>query len=325
MSSRFLVFGALGIACVMAAGGGAYLAVRQMDTRAQAPMSQAAPPQALPSEQTAAVNPATQSAPEPAKVSPPASPAPAPEKEAATTAPRETAVPENPQARRPWPERRAPEPVATAPETAATGVAADLAAAGEAVPQTVAPPPTAQLPEPEPAFVELTVASESVLGLQLQTSVSSETAQVEDRVEARVTRDVRVGERVAVPAGSEVVGNVVQVDRGGKLKERARIAVRFNTLILPDGTRTSITAEAVHRVGPPPSEKAAGKIGGAAIGGAILGAILGGGKGAAIGGSIGAAGGTAATMAGDRQPAVLQAGTIVNVRLMAPLTVTLQR
>jgi hypothetical protein len=44
-----------------------------------------------------------------------------------------------------------------------------------------------------------------------------------------------------------------------------------------------------------------------------------------IGGSIGAAGGTAATMAGDRQPAVLPAGTTVSVRVQQPVTVTVEK
>jgi type IV secretory pathway VirB10-like protein len=136
--------------------------------------------------------------------------------------------------------------------------------------------------EPQRELLEVTVPSESVLGLQIQTSVSSETARVEDRVEARVTRDVRVGDRVAIPAGAQVLGSVVQVDRGGKLKDRAQFAIRFHTLILPDGSRTQLTAEALHREGPSPANKSAAKIGGATVGGAILGAILGGGKGAAL-------------------------------------------
>jgi type IV secretory pathway VirB10-like protein len=184
----------------------------------------------------------------------------------------------------------------------------------------VAPPPI------EPAkYQEVVVPAESVLGLQVQTAISSETARLEDRVEARVTRDVRVGDRVAIPAGAQVFGSVVQVDPGGKMKDRAHFAIRFHTILLPDGTRSPLTAEAVHREGPSPANKTAAKIGGAAVGGAILGAILGGGKGAAIGSSLGAAGGTAAAAAGGRELATLPAGSIVNVRLMSPLTVTLDR
>lgn len=183
------------------------------------------------------------------------------------------------------------------------------------------PPP----PPPAPEFVELVIPADAVLGLQIDRTVSSDLARVEDRVDARVTRDVRVGDRVAIPAGSVVQGSVMEVERGGKVKERAKLGIRFHTVVLADGTRLNIRTESIVREGPSPAKGSAAKIGGAAAGGAILGAILGGGKGAVIGGSIGAAGGTAATMAGDRQPAVLPAGSTVSVRVQQPVAVTVEK
>jgi hypothetical protein len=178
---------------------------------------------------------------------------------------------------------------------------------------------------PAPEFEDLVVPSESVLGLQIERTISSETARVEDRVEARVTRDVRVGDKVAIPAGSLVQGSVMEVERGGKVKERARLGIRFHTVVLADGSRLNIKTDAVVREGASPAKESAAKIGGAAVGGAILGAILGGGRGAVIGGATGAAGGTAATMASERNPAVLNAGTTVSVRTQQPVTVTVEK
>src|SRR5205085_8879203 len=88
-----------------------------------------------------------------------------------------------------------------------------------------------RVPEP-PAktFEELVVAADSVVGLQTDTSLSSERSRVEDKVEAHVVRDVRVGGAVAIPAGSKALGTVIVVDRGGKFKERARLGIRFQTL-----------------------------------------------------------------------------------------------
>ena len=180
-------------------------------------------------------------------------------------------------------------------------------------------------PPPAPEFVELVIPSDAVLGLQIERTVSSEVARVEDRVDARVTRDVRVGDRVAIPAGSLVQGSVMEVERGGKVRERSKLGIRFHTVVLADGSRLTIKTDSVVREGPSPAKESAAKIGGAAAGGAILGAILGGGKGAVIGGSIGAAGGTAATMAGNRQPAVLPAGSTVSVRVQQPVTVTIEK
>jgi hypothetical protein len=190
-----------------------------------------------------------------------------------------------------------------------------------AVERAPEPPP----PPPAPEYLDLVVPADAVLGLQIERTISSETARVEDRVEARVTRDVRVGDRVAIPAGSIVQGSVSEVERGGKVKERARLAIRFHTVVLDSGTRLNIKTDSVVREGASPSKESAAKIGGAAIGGAILGAILGGGKGAVIGGATGAAGGTAATMAGDRNPAVLTQGTTVSVRMQQPVTVTVEQ
>ena len=164
-----------------------------------------------------------------------------------------------------------------------------------------------------------------MIGLQVETSLSSERARIEDRVEARVTRDVVAQGRVAIPAGSRVLGSVTLVDRGGKVKERARLGIRFHTLVLADGTEVQLNTEPFYRDGESPAGDSAKKIGGAAAVGAILGGILGGGKGAVIGGSTGAAGGTAATMAGDRNPATLASGSIVTVRLASPVSIEVER
>ena len=185
--------------------------------------------------------------------------------------------------------------------------------------------PLAPATPPQPQFTEVTVPADSVMGLRIETSLSSETARVEERVEARVTRDVRAEGRVAIPAGSRVIGSVSVVDRGGRMKEQARLGVRFHTVILADGTEVPLQTDTIYRVGESPSSASAAKIGGGAIGGAILGAILGGGKGAAIGGAVGAGGGTAAVMAGGRRAATISAGSPVTVKVLSPVTVNVEK
>ncbi len=181
------------------------------------------------------------------------------------------------------------------------------------------------LAPPEPQYEELVVAADSVIGLQIEHAISSESARVEDPVEARVTRDLVVGGKVAIPAGTRALGSVTFVERGGKVKTRARLGLRFHTLVFADATRMPIHTDTIFRDGEPPANESVAKIGGAAVGGAILGAILGGTKGAVIGGATGAAGGTAAVMAGDRHAATLPAGATVTVRLTAPVTVTVPK
>jgi hypothetical protein len=178
---------------------------------------------------------------------------------------------------------------------------------------------------PKKLYEEVTVPAESVIGLQVENSVSSETAKVEDPVKARVTRDVKVRDQVAIPAGSRAEGSVTLVDRGGRLKDQARLGIRFHTIVLADGTRVPVNTETIYRDGDAVAKESAAKIGGGAVGGAVLGAILGGKKGAILGSTIGAGAGGAAVATSTPSTATLPAGSTVTVRMNAPTTVTVEK
>ena len=316
-------FGVAVALCMAAAGFGAYLALRpQPATVPVATIGEAV----VPAAQMPAAAAVVDSAADPAGMG--SAPAPA------------APYPSAPQAPKAAQEAGRAKPAAAPAGGSVSGVpvqappASENPAAGGTV--SVGDPPVAdpvQLPVTEPVappppqkvFEELVVPADSVLGLRIESTVSSEVAKIEDPVEARVTRDVRVGSEVVIPTGARVLGLVIQVERGGKMKTAARIGVRFHTLVLADNTRMPIHTEAIYREGKSPGNESAAKVGGAAVGGAILGAILGGGKGAAIGGAVGAAGGTGAVMAGGRNPAILASGTSLTVRLSQPVTVVVER
>jgi hypothetical protein len=207
--------------------------------------------------------------------------------------------------------------------------------------QTPVPTPAAELPPPppppdeitpapvkepaKPRFDELTVTENSVIGIHLDSAVSSDTAKVEDKVTARVSRDVVVSGRTAIPAGSKLEGNVTLVEHGGKFKDKARLGIRFTTLVLPDNTRQTIQTDALFRDGDSPAGEATAKVGASAAVGAIIGAAIGGKKGAAIGTMAGAAGGAGVVQAGGRNDAVFAAGTPLTLRLTQPITVMVER
>jgi hypothetical protein len=342
MLSNKLAFTALGAACIVAASAGGYLALREnasstaanvehpIDAPRSASPADSAPPAAERAvEETEAVVDRTLpaerpvEAPAPAKPSAPAvSAARAPKPPPVLTSRTDYAAPID----RSWSTSGAP---------AATPPAPVAQALPDAVAQPLRPgdtvivaqqPVTLPLPEPsQKRYEELVVSADSVIGLQSETTVSSERARVEDRVEARVTRDVRVGNRVAIPAGSRAIGVVSQVERGGKFKDHARLAIRFQTVVLADGTRLPVSTDAVVREGSAPSNESAKRIGGGAVAGTILGAILGGAKGAAVGGMVGAGAGAGVVAAGDRSAATLHAGEPITIRLLAPVTVTSER
>jgi hypothetical protein len=303
--------GGLMALCLTAGAGGAYLASRDGEPTPAAATLEAPSispdPAAVAVDQSEAVVdlPATPVSERPAASAAPAPPVRAAARPAARTAPAR-------------PERNEPAPIAAEAPRVLTPPALEPVTAVETAPvRTVAPP--------QPEFEELVVVANSVVGLEVESSITSEQAQVEDEVVARVTRDVRVGDRVAIPAGSRAHGEVTLVERGGRLRERARLGIRFTSVVLADGTRVPLTTETIYREGDAPGGESAAKIGGGAIGGAIIGGILGGAKGAAIGGSVGAGAGTAAVLAGGRNPATLPSGTPVTVRVVEPTSVTVER
>ena len=318
---------ALGIVaavCVAAGAGGVYVATRT--GQAVPATTQQVSETATPSAATAGVEQSegvVNDAPE-AQAS-----APVPAAPAATSKPARSAAPERTETTRPRSPRPSRAAASAAPSTPAASPAParddQAAAAAPLDSRSASIEPARQPAPPEPQYYDLVIPAESVIGLQVDTPVSSDTARVEDRVTARVTRDVKVGDHVAVPAGSRAQGEVTLVERGGRLKDRARLGVRFTSIVLADGTRVPIDTEAIYREGDNPAPASAAKIGGGAIGGAIIGGIFGGAKGAIIGSTIGGGAGTAATMAGGRSPATLSAGAPVTVRLQQSATVTVEK
>ncbi len=336
MVSNRLAFAALAVACIAAAAGGGYLATRQ--NTVPTPASAQAQPEAGAATASTGIAATASGAPTAsAKTEQETEPAvETPRKtmtstrtgaaKAAGTPARTSAARDNGRPATFASAHREPAPLmASNTITAQSPLPAPpmLESAPEAPKpdEQQAPEPLHPIDRPQHAFTELVVSADSVIGLQTESRVSSETARVEDRVEARVTRDVRVSGQVAIPAGTRAIGSVMQVERGGKFKERARLGVRFNTLVLADGTRIPISTETIFRDGDAPST--APRIGGAAVAGTILGAILGGGKGAAIGAAAGAGAGAATLAAGDRNNATLPAGTSMTIRILQPIAVTI--
>jgi hypothetical protein len=327
MMSKAVAFAVVIGGCVIAAAGGAFVASRgsASDQIVAAPATQPANAPKPVAETEAVVQPPAPIAPAPV-TTPVREPV---EHPVTTNAPRaEQPRPRPAQVPRETP-RQVPTPAPVQPSPTTTPVTPPPATETPVTAPRTEPVEPVRPPEPpapqEPELEEVIVPASSVIGLQVSTALSTERSQVEDRVEARVTRDVMSGGRLAIPAGSRVIGSVTTVERGGKVKDRARLGLRFHTLVLADGREIALRTDSIYREGDSPTNESARKIGGAAIGGAILGAIIGGGKGAAIGGATGAAGGTAVVMTGDRNPATLAAGSVVTVRLTSPIALEVRK
>ena len=168
----------------------------------------------------------------------------------------------------------------------------------------------------------ITIPAGTALTVRLGSTVSSRSSRIEDPIDATIVRPIVINGTTVVPAGSAVSGYVSQAERSGRVKGRARVGVRFNTLRV-DGTRYRLQTAAINRVAPGTKKADATKIGIGAGAGAIVGAIAGGKKGAAIGSAVGAGGGTGVVLATRGREVSLPRGTTVTTRLTQPLTVRL--
>jgi hypothetical protein len=152
------------------------------------------------------------------------------------------------------------------------------------------------------------------LDVRLQDTLSSETNQVEDRFVATTVVDLRAGNRVVIPAGSELRGVVSSVHKAGRVERKGSLTATFDQIKV-NGRTYSMRGTVTDAMESEGVRGEVGKIGTGAGVGAIIGGILGGVKGALAGVLIGGGGVVAATEGKDVE---LPAGTLLRVRLDTP-------
>jgi hypothetical protein len=223
-------------------------------------------------------------------------------------------------------------PAATAAPEGQPGTPADAPAPAPA-PTAAAPagptnaasaPPAAPATPPEPKTIEVTVPAGTPLSIELLTSLSTETAQVETPIRGRLRRAVEVNDRVVIPARSELAGVVTVSERPGRVKGRGQLSMRFTSITVGD-ERLALKSEGITFRGKDERKKDAIKIGGGAGIGAVVGGILGGGDGAAKGAAIGGAAGTGAVLATRGEDVEVASGATLSTETTAPLAVTMPR
>jgi hypothetical protein len=169
---------------------------------------------------------------------------------------------------------------------------------------------------------EVTIPAGTLLTVALDTPVGSDTSRVEQAVTAHLTRPIRLRGRTVLEAGSRVSGVVTDATRSAKVKGRAHVAMRFDSLTSRgDDQRYPIRTASVGRTAPGTKQKDALEIGAPAAGGAIIGALVGGKKGALVGTAVGGGAGTAAVLSTRGKEVHLGKGAALTIRLSAPVTV----
>jgi hypothetical protein len=217
-------------------------------------------------------------------------------------------------------------PDAAAPGNALASPASGPASGGAAAPVAVgadAPRPAEAIPVAEASpSREITIPAGTTLNVTLDTAVGSDTSRVEEAVTAHLTRAIRLQGLTVLPEGSRVTGVVTDATRSAKVKGRAHVAMRFDSLTpRGDDQRYAIRTASIGRTAQGTKRKDAMKIGAPAAGGAIIGALLGGKKGALVGTAVGGGAGTAAVLTTRGDEIHLAKGSSLALKLAAPVTV----
>ena len=200
-------------------------------------------------------------------------------------------------------------------------------------------PELKQRVKPEPAS-NVSPASSATLPvgtpirIRLETALSTSSTAAGDTFSGRVLEDVKQNNRVILPVGATLQGQVLRVSEPRRIKGKPMIQLLPQAVVLANGEKYAINAVVVDtnkingtsvddegRIkGPGHTDRDVMEIGAGTGVGAIVGGIAGGGKGSLIGAGIGA-GGTIGHWLTKRNSASIPVGSEIIFELSRPMTV----
>lgn len=193
--------------------------------------------------------------------------------------------------------------------------------------------PAATSPSPNNAPAQIVVPAGTHLPLVLHNGITTRNAQPGEPLYLETTFPVVVNDRIVIPAGSYVQGEITEAKRPAKGKGGGEVRIRLTTLILPNGYTVKFDAvptntatgggEYTDKEGQINKDRDKAADAGTVIkttgAGAGIGAIAGGAQGAGIGAGIGAAAGLATVMMTRGPELELPRGSSVDIMLDRPL------
>lgn len=173
----------------------------------------------------------------------------------------------------------------------------------------------------------------TIIPIELINKLSTKNIKEGDRVYARTSVPVTVGNTIVIPVGTNIQGKIKDAVRAGRVKGKASLTLSFEMMILPSGLTMPIYgslggSDEGHREGEATIKgdstkgKDAGDIAKAGATGGIIGAVVNGGnrkKGGAIGGGLSAGVALAGVLLSRGADLELPKGTSLEVILDQPL------
>jgi hypothetical protein len=200
-------------------------------------------------------------------------------------------------------------------------------------PQTSAPPPVDPPQQVTAARrgsgERVTVPAGTRFAVVLENGISTRSAKPGDSLYFRTAFPVTENDRIIVPVGSYLRGELTETKRPGRVKGKGEFRMRLNTLIFPNGYTVNLTAvprsadsggketmdSEGKTTGPGGKGKDVGTVATTTATGAGIGAIASGAKGAGIGAGIGGLAGLGAVLLTRGPEAELPRGSTLDVVL----------
>src|SRR6476661_3664968 len=163
---------------------------------------------------------------------------------------------------------------------------------------------------PVMAAVNAKIPAGTSVQVRIDEKLSSETATVGQVFHGSLAAPVVANGRTLFPKGALVTGEVVNVERSGRLSTPGELHLSLRT-IRTGGRTYPVSMQTIVIKGESHTKSNVTKIGGGSAVGALIGAIAGGGKGAAIGAGVGAAAGTGVAAGTGKKPAEVESEAVL--------------
>jgi hypothetical protein len=168
-----------------------------------------------------------------------------------------------------------------------------------------------------------TIPAGTLITVRLNETLASNRNEEGYTFRATLDAPLVVDGMVLAERGTQQAGRIVGVEKAGRAKGHAKLALELTELSTADGQKVEIKTDTFQRLGTTEGKKTTATRAGIGAGiGAAIGAMAGGGIGAAIGAAAGAGAGAGTVLVTKGQEAELHSETRISFRLKEPVTLT---
>jgi len=171
----------------------------------------------------------------------------------------------------------------------------------------------------KPDVPAITIPAGTAIGVRLQNSISSASANSGDHFDAVIDEPVVIDGQVIIPKGANATGRIVAAKSSGRLHDPGYLRLALDSVTV-NGKDVPVQTSSIFAKGASHKKRNLVMIGGGTAAGALIGGLAAGPKGALIGRAIGAGAGTGTAYGTGKKEVGFAAERRLTFRLTQPLT-----